>query len=135
MKKSVALVEMLVGLSTMALIIGLLLMSFKVVLNAVVLSNEAYGVKRRLEHARDYAQTYQINVMWKLSSNNYELVSSSGERISHYNFPRVVSVSGRSFSFTPDLKPSIGTTVIVRVGKKEKKIIVDPSTGRIRISP
>lgn len=135
MKKAVVLSEVLVGLSTMAFIIGLLLMSFKWMLNTMVLSNETYSVKRRLEHARDYAQTYQTQVTWKLTSSNYELVSSTGERLSYYHFPRMVSVSGRSFYFTPNLRPSVGTTIIVTVGRKEKRIIVDPSTGRIRISP
>ena len=134
MKKAFILMEYLMGMAVLALMMGLLLFSYRVVLDRVTLGNEAYAVKRYMEYARDYANTRQQTVTFQIKNKGIELVDATGKVLNRHVYSKIVIITGPTFYFTPNLTPSMGVTETISVGRLSKKVIVDPSTGRIRIS-
>ncbi|WP_130472393.1 hypothetical protein [Candidatus Magnetaquicoccus inordinatus] len=123
------------GMMVIAMLMGVVLLAFGGVLNHVTLENEAYSMKRYLEYARDYAGTYQVKVMFQLTPSGYEILPEGGASIGHRLLPKSVVMLAKPFYFTPNLTPSTGVTLTLAVGPRSKKVVVDPSTGRIRIAP
>ncbi|MDD5457237.1 MAG: prepilin-type N-terminal cleavage/methylation domain-containing protein [Candidatus Margulisbacteria bacterium] len=133
MKKAFSLIEMIIGLSIICLIMTVGLLGYKEILFSMSLDNESILLKKYLEQSREFAYSYKTKVYWTLEPESYELKTEAGEVLKKHTIPRRISVNGKPFHFTVNLTPSEGQTIILQLDKKQKKIIIDPVTGRIRM--
>jgi type II secretory pathway pseudopilin PulG len=125
---------MMIGLSIMTVIITAMMIGFKTVLLSINLRHEAVVFEKYLNLAQQQAATFQIRVWVESSAHQYLIKTDGGEVLKERNIPSPISLSGYRFAFTPRLTPTQGGTFVFRAGSRQAKVIIDPVTGRIRLS-
>jgi hypothetical protein len=121
---------------TFIIIYGLMfavLFSYKKILFTFALNNEIYVTKRYIELARDYALTKKVRTIILIKDHSVSITLEDGEVIRKHMVPHKVSISPVAIGFTENAMPVQVKTIIFSIGKKQKKIIIDPSTGRVRV--
>ncbi len=134
MKKGTVLFELLVFYGLLGLVMVGVMFGFRTVLFNLNLQNEAYVLKQYLDYAQDFASANQTRITWQnTDASHYQLLTTSGKTLQKHEMPKKILVNGPVVTFTPNLTPSKGATLTLSLEKKTKKVIIDPTTGRIRI--
>ena len=133
-KKGSMLIEMLIFVAVSSVVIVVMLVGFKSVLFNLSLDNEVIFLKKVLDYAQDYAYTNQKQVDFVIEGNGAKYyIKAEDKELKKRDLPKRIKLSGQPVSFTKNITPSNGTTLTLTLDKKEKKVIIDPSNGRIRI--
>ncbi len=126
--------EMMVGLAVMTVIMTAMLFGFRAILISTSLRHEAVVFEKYLNLAQQQAMTFQTKVWVDTTSHHYVIKSESGELLKERIIPDSITLSGYRFAFTSRLTPTQGGTFVFRAGSRQAKVIIDPVTGRIRLS-
>ena len=118
----------------MILMTTIIMISYRTIIYRVSLNNETAYLKRFLEYAQEYSLTYQVETSWQKIDKLYIVKKATGEILKKHHIPNIVNINQSLIEFQSRLTPSKGVTVIVSVGKRQKSVIIDPSTGRVRVS-
>ncbi len=133
-KSGNTLFEMMVGLAVMAVLMTAMLFGFKAILISTSLRHEAVVFEKYLNLAQQQAMTFQTKVWVEATPHHYVIKSDSGEVIKERLIPDSITLSGYRFAFTSRLTPTQGGTYVFRAGSRQARVIIDPVTGRIRLS-
>lgn len=129
-----SLIEMIVGLAIMSVIITVLLVGFRSVLITTTLRHETVVFSRYLELAQQQAMTFQTRVWVEPTAHHYIIKTDSGEVLKERVLPDSITLMGYRFAFTSRLTPTQGGTFVFQSGSRVRRVIIDPITGRIRLS-
>lgn len=110
-----------------------MLFAYKSILFRFSLNNETIMLKKYLEYAQNYSLNKQEKIVVEFNKDYFAIKAVDGTFIKKHPLPRKISINGKNVIFTKNLTPSKGQTIIVNLGKKQKTITIDPSTGRIKI--
>ena len=133
MKKASVLFELLISFVILTLLITVLMISYKSVIYRVSLNNETAFLKRFLEYAQDYAITYQVETSWEQLDRIYIVKKDTGEVLKKHHMPKPLLIDKTKVVFNARLKPGKGITIVLSTAKRQNRIVIDPSTGRIRV--
>ena len=126
--------EMIVGLAIMSVIISVMMIGFRSILQSTSLRHEAIVFEKYLNLAQQQAMTFQTKVWVESTPHHYLIKAENGEVLKERIIPDSISLTGYRFAFTSRLTPTQGGTFVFRTGSRQAKIIIDPVTGRIRLS-
>ena len=134
MKKAIALPEMLVTMSIIAVITAIGLFGFRYILFGLSLNNEAELLQHYMNNAQSTADINGRNVTWEHDGHVYKIIDlEKGLVLKERRVPEHVLIQGPSVTFSEQLRPDKGATVLLVSKNKSRKITVDPSTGRIKL--
>ena len=135
MKKGIALSEMLMTIAVIAVITAVGLVVYRTVLFSLSLNNEAELLHHYIKKAQTTAEVYGRTIKWEVREDKYVIVDEEDDIVlrekiipGHINIEQTTSVV-----FREQIRPEQGRTIILRSGNNQRKITIDPSTGRVRL--
>ena len=133
-RRANTLLEMMIGLAIMSIIMTAMLFGFKAVLISTSLRHEAIVFEKYLSLAQQQAMTFQTKIWIDPTPHHYVIKAENGEVLKERLIPDSITLTGYRFAFTPRLTPTQGGTFVFRAGSRQAKVIIDPVTGRMRLS-
>ncbi len=134
MRKAVALSELLLTIAAIALITTAGLFVYKNVLLTLSLNNETELLHHYIKNAQNTAELYGRYIVWEMKDNRYIVFDQEDEAVLKERYvPTHITIEGEELKFNAQIRPEQGRTITLSSGNKNRKITIDPSTGRVRL--